>query len=177
MEAEAKRQEAWRQVEKKELTEGNMEVGIGMRDDVQGGHLTLKLTARVMTEDGVKYTCHCDWESGGQKRQKSPVVAYPLKTQWDVQYPYLVWLEWYKALQAKYPRKISEMSPFSGTALMTTRAVVEERLTKINAYGREGKGDEQILPGPGAGPLHDGNPGGGELVPLSGEHSQGEAYP
>lgn len=26
--------------------------------------MTLKLTARVMTEDGVKYTCHCDWESG-----------------------------------------------------------------------------------------------------------------
>lgn len=25
--------------------------------------MTLKLTARVMTEDGVKYTCHCDWES------------------------------------------------------------------------------------------------------------------
>ena len=31
MEAEAKRQEAWRQVEKKELTEGNMEVSAVMR--------------------------------------------------------------------------------------------------------------------------------------------------
>lgn len=61
------------------------------------------------------------------------VALYPLKTQWDVQYPYLVWLEWYKALQAKYPTKIREMAPFSGTALMTTKAVVEERLTKINA--------------------------------------------
>lgn len=61
------------------------------------------------------------------------VALYPLKTQWDVQYPYLVWLEWYKALQAKYPTKIREMAPFSGTTLMTTKAVVEERLTKINA--------------------------------------------
>lgn len=34
-----KRQEAWRQVEKSDLTEGNME----------GGRLTLKLTERVMT--------------------------------------------------------------------------------------------------------------------------------
>ena len=49
MKAEEKRQEAWRQVEKSDLTEGNME----------GGQLTLKLTERVMTEDGVKYTCHC----------------------------------------------------------------------------------------------------------------------
>ena len=57
----------------------------------------------------------------------------PLKTQWDVQYPYLVWLEWYKALQAKYPTKINQMAPFSGMALMTTKAVVEERLMKINA--------------------------------------------
>ena len=53
MKAEEKRQEAWRQVEKSDLTEGNME----------GGQLTLKLTERVMTEDGVKYTCHCDWEN------------------------------------------------------------------------------------------------------------------
>ena len=67
MEAEAKRQEAWRQVEKKELTEGNMEVSVVRRRDKQGGHLTLKLTARVMTEDGVKYTCHCDWESRGRR--------------------------------------------------------------------------------------------------------------
>ena len=28
-----------------------------------GATLTLKLTERVMTEDGVKYTCHCDWEN------------------------------------------------------------------------------------------------------------------
>lgn len=53
MAAEMKRQEAWRQVEKSDLTEGNME----------GGRLTLKLTERVMTADGVKYTCHCDWEN------------------------------------------------------------------------------------------------------------------
>lgn len=69
MAAEAKRQEAWRQVEKKELTEGNMEVSAARRREAQGGHLTLKLTARVMTEDGVKYTCHCDWESGGRRRR------------------------------------------------------------------------------------------------------------
>ena len=53
MTAEMKRQEAWRQGEKRDLTEGNME----------GGQLTLKLTERVMTADGVKYTCHCDWEN------------------------------------------------------------------------------------------------------------------
>lgn len=39
MEAEAERQEAWRQVEKKELTEGNMEVGMKRRDDVAGRSL------------------------------------------------------------------------------------------------------------------------------------------
>ena len=39
MEAEAKRQEAWRQVEKKELTEGNMEVSAVMQREAQGGHL------------------------------------------------------------------------------------------------------------------------------------------
>ena len=70
MAAEAKRQEAWRQVEKKELTEGNMEVSAVMRREAQGGHLTLKLTARVMTEDGVKYTRHCDWESRGRRRRR-----------------------------------------------------------------------------------------------------------
>lgn len=63
MEEEMKRQEEWRQVEKSELTEGNIEVSAEGAADEQGGHLTLKLTARVMTEDGVKYTCHCDWES------------------------------------------------------------------------------------------------------------------
>lgn len=63
MEEEMKRQEEWRQVEKSELTEGNIEVSVEGAADEQGGHLTLKLTARVMTEDGVKYTCHCDWES------------------------------------------------------------------------------------------------------------------
>ena len=55
-----------------------------------------------------------------------------IKTQWDVQYPYLVWLEWYQTLKAKYPSRIDEMAPFSGTALMTTKAVIEERLLKIN---------------------------------------------
>lgn len=63
MAAEEKRQEAWRQVEKSDLVEGNMEVVKCYSDYLQGGRLTLKLTARVMTEDGVKYTCHCDWES------------------------------------------------------------------------------------------------------------------
>ena len=53
MEEDNKRREAWRQMEKEDLMEGNME----------GGRLTLKLTERVMTEDGVKYKCHCDWES------------------------------------------------------------------------------------------------------------------
>ena len=53
MEEENKRREAWRQLEKEDLMEGNME----------GGRLTLKLTERIMTEDGVKYKCHCDWES------------------------------------------------------------------------------------------------------------------
>lgn len=65
MKAEEKRQEAWRQVEKSDLTEGNME----------GGQLTLKLTERVMTEDGVKYTCHCDWENrrrGGADSRREP---------------------------------------------------------------------------------------------------------
>lgn len=38
-------------------------------------------------------------------------------------------------------------------------------------------GEAQVLPGSGAGPLHDGDAGGGELVPLPGEHPQGEAYP
>lgn len=55
-----------------------------------------------------------------------------LRAEWDVQYPYLVWLEWYRTLKAKYPSRIENMAPFSGTALMTTKAVVEERLTKIN---------------------------------------------
>jgi hypothetical protein len=59
-----------------------------------------------------------------------------LKTQWDVQYPYLVWLEWYRTLRSKYPERINDMAPFTGTALMTTKAVIEERLTKINAYAR-----------------------------------------
>ena len=63
MKEELKRQEEWRQVEKSELSEGNIEVSAVGADDGQGGHLTLKLTARVMTEEGVKYTCHCDWES------------------------------------------------------------------------------------------------------------------
>ena len=56
-----------------------------------------------------------------------------MKDQWDVQYPYLVWLEWYNLLKSKYPSRINAMSPFSGTALMTTARVVEKRLTMINA--------------------------------------------
>lgn len=56
-----------------------------------------------------------------------------MKAQWDVQYPYLVWLEWYNLLKSKYPTRISKMAPFPGTALMTTARVVEMRLTKINA--------------------------------------------
>ena len=55
-----------------------------------------------------------------------------LKTQWNVQYPYLSWLDWYQLLKSKYPSRINAMSPFSGTAFMTTNAVVKERLTKIN---------------------------------------------
>ena len=55
-----------------------------------------------------------------------------LKTQWNVQYPYLSWLDWYQLLKSKYPSRINAMSPFSGTAFMTTNAVVRERLTKIN---------------------------------------------
>lgn len=57
-----------------------------------------------------------------------------MKAQWDVQYPYLVWLEWYQTLKGKYPSHINLMAPFSGTAFMTTKAVVEERLTKINEF-------------------------------------------
>ena len=85
-----------------------------------------------MTEDGVKYTCHCDWESCIIITIGLGIALNSLKTQWDVQYPYLVWLEWYQTLKAKYPSYINEMAPFTGTAFMTTKAVVEERLTKIN---------------------------------------------
>lgn len=45
-----------------------------------------------------------------------------------------MWLEWYQTLKSKYPSRIDEMSPFSGTAFITTKAVVEERLTKINRF-------------------------------------------
>ncbi len=62
------------------------------------------------------------------------VANLGIKTQWDVQYPYLVWLEWYQTLKAKYPSRINGMSPFSGTAFITTKAVVEDRLTKINRF-------------------------------------------
>lgn len=60
------------------------------------------------------------------------IAMHDVKAQWDVQYPYLVWLEWYNTLKTKYPSHIAAMAPFSGTAFMTTPAVVEERLTKIN---------------------------------------------
>ena len=60
------------------------------------------------------------------------LASLNLKTCWNVQYPYLAWLDWYQVLKAKYPSRINSMSPFSGTAFMTTNAVVKERLTKIN---------------------------------------------
>ena len=128
MEEENKRREAWRQMEKEDLMEGNME----------GGRLTLKLTERVMTEDGVKYKCHCDWES----------CSLAMKAQWDVQYPYLVWLEWYNLLKSKYPSRINAMSPFSGTALMTTARVVEKRLTMINAFFQDLVQDNYMMDTP-----------------------------
>lgn len=65
-------------------------------------------------------------------RSRLTIENLGIKTQWDVQYPYLVWLEWYQTLKAKYPSRIDEMAPFTGTALMTTKAVIEERLLKIN---------------------------------------------
>lgn len=68
--------------------------------------------------------------------ERTHVENLGIKTQWDVQYPYLVWLEWYQTLKAKYPARIDEMAPFSGTALMTTKAVIEERLLKINRFAR-----------------------------------------
>ena len=52
------------------------------------------------------------------------IAMHDVKAQWDVQYPYLVWLEWYNTLKTKYPSHIAAMAPFSGTAFMTTPAVV-----------------------------------------------------
>ena len=78
MKAEEERQEAWRQVERSDLTEGNVEVGLLQIYDIiiQGGHLTLKLTERAVKEDGVKYICHCDWESGKSNNMSELSYSY-----------------------------------------------------------------------------------------------------
>lgn len=86
--------------------------------------MTCKLTSRTQTVDGVKYVCHCDWEA----------ILTDLKVSWDVAYPYKQWYQWYQLLYKKYYSHIKLLPPFPGTAFMTTQAVIDERLSKINEY-------------------------------------------
>ncbi|KAK8810600.1 hypothetical protein WA158_007175 [Blastocystis sp. Blastoise] len=117
LEEEEDRRQKLRGLEIKELTKGSYE----------GGNLTCKLTSRTVTANGVKYYCHCDWEG----------ILNHIQISWDVFYAYKEWYEWYCDIKAKYPANIAALPPFTGTAMITTKAVIEERLTKINIFLQE----------------------------------------